>query len=67
MADTEYLKAGTILVPKLERLKQYKSWKKYVVTKEDELKHPTIGENWMIKIPINSNENIHSNIKNGTR
>ena len=58
MSRPEYLKAGTILVPKPEWLTKYKKmdWPEYVVTKEDEKQHGTIGDNWMIK--LNQNKNV---------
>lgn len=44
----KYVKAGQVLVPRLEMMHLYPAGYKHIVTVEEELNNATLGENFMI-------------------
>lgn len=43
------LEIGTILIPKPEHAHRFSKNKEYVVTQDDTVNNPTLGEYWMVK------------------
>ena len=50
----EVLKAGTVLVPKPQYAKLYRPDSSHTVTIEEEKIGATLGEKWMISVPVTS-------------